>query len=404
MLIVDLIGNQRQVVSGGFALAVGEQRVVQGAVGERPLGHADHDQPVQLQAQGIADSPDEHAPAHLADSLGGCAQLGDEVGQKRRRPGAVLDGVESGQPVEDLSDGFCRLLLCFGPIVLRVGTHQIGVDKGLDPLAPALPGGRRGIGGKAAHQLGHVLGQRVGEADLSTQPLDPLFDVVGILLFCVGVVSKLLGVVGEPGSPLLGASSHSRLARNPLPGHHRGWFIAAGQDGCCGRKKGENLVAAEVAVLQVEQGQQPSPRQRVGQSVPARAVAFDAGGFELLQRLTNCRCAASAEDGDSGQRNAVSRCSDHFAHGNPDLLIGAGRADDLLAVGLADCWGAVYCAPHPADRFPHEGVGLVIAGEPGYHNDSRGFGQHRDHAPLGLGDPLGQMHDHRFQFAEAVAE
>ena len=404
MLIIDLIGNQREVISGGFSLAVGEQRIVQWTMGERPLGHADHHQLFQLHAQRIADSADEHASAHLADTFGGCAQLGDEVGQKRRRPGAVLDGAKSGQPVEDLSDGFCRFLLCFGPIVLRLGAHQIGLDKALDPLAPVLPGGRRGVGGKAAHQLGHEVGQRVGAVRLSTQPLDSLIDVVGILLLLGGVVSKLLGVVGEACFPLLGASGHSGLTRNSLPGHHRGWFIATGQDGCRGRKKGENLVAAEVAVLQVEQCQQPPPDQRVGQGVPAGAVAFDSGGFEVLQRLANHRCAASAEDGDSCQRNAVSRCSDHFAHGNPDLLFGAGCADDLLAVGWADLRGAVNRAPHPAHRFPYEGVGLVIAGEPRYHNNSRCLGQVRDHAPLGLGDPLGQIHDHRPQFADDVAE
>ena len=104
LVVGGAIGTERQLAAERGALAVAEERVVVRHRREPALGQAAHPQPVEVDAEGHAHRPDEHAVAQAADPIARGVELELERAPEHldRRPG--IDRVEGAEPVEHRFD------------------------------------------------------------------------------------------------------------------------------------------------------------------------------------------------------------------------------------------------------------------------------------------------------------
>ena len=122
MVAADAVAPQGQLAERVPSVAVGEQRVVADGRGERPLGHAQHDDQVEVEACGERQRRDEHPlaePPHAAE-VG--VELDLERAAEHVERGRTGDVVERRQPLE-------------GGVDLLGGPHLVERPGGVGPGA-----------------------------------------------------------------------------------------------------------------------------------------------------------------------------------------------------------------------------------------------------------------------------
>ena len=123
VLALDALAPQWQLPPSRRPFVVGEQRVVADRPGEGPLGQAQDDDQVEVQADAHRDRADEDAFPEAADPSEVGLQLQFEGPGEHVEPDRSLDGVERGQAIERCLDPFGGLGLRRRPAVACVASR-----------------------------------------------------------------------------------------------------------------------------------------------------------------------------------------------------------------------------------------------------------------------------------------
>ncbi len=421
MVAPDPLAAERELVARPDPLAVGQEGVVADRGRQRALGHAEHDDQVEVEADGVGQRPDEDALAQPADP----AEVGVEL-ELERAPedverGGLVDGVERGQAVEPGVDGVGRPDLVGRPVLPAGGPAAADdpVGERAQPRHPLGPrcGTRLGVGERVDDrqhepaQVAGALGLPAGHAHTAGQlgGGGRLGVVGGVEVVaggtgvggCAGVVAGCAGVVvgagGQRGGPfvlgLVGsevllsgqaveqpvpvgtARDHAGLAGRALPRGHRGAGAARGPG-----QHPEHVGPAEAVVGQGQQVDQRAPHHAGGERPDGRAVAGHAGGRQVLVHEAPVGLVGPVQDGDALERGAVERGPHHVADGGPDLVVGVGGAEDLRAPGgdrqrhRHRFIGGGECGAEACQRAVDAGVG-VVAARHAHHDRGRPFGR-----------------------------
>jgi hypothetical protein len=146
MVATHRLVAQRQFAPRMPPVAVGQEGIVAHDAGQRALGQAEHDDEVEIEADGERQRGDQHAVAESAHP--------SQVGVELQRQGAAediergrrLDVVQGGQSIEDGVDPLG------GPTLLVRPGRPLGVVAGdpcgepSQPIDPDLPGLRLAVG------------------------------------------------------------------------------------------------------------------------------------------------------------------------------------------------------------------------------------------------------------------
>ena len=120
VLALDASESQRQLVAGGFAFVVGEERVVVHRCGEGALGETEHDDEVEIEADPHRDRTDEHTVAEASDPTEIRFELERQRAGEHVEAHRAFDRVERGESIERGLDAVGGLPLAVGPTVAAV--------------------------------------------------------------------------------------------------------------------------------------------------------------------------------------------------------------------------------------------------------------------------------------------
>ena len=310
------LGGQRQAATGAGALAVGQEHVVGRAGGERALGHAEHDDDVEVLAEGEADRADEHAVAQAPDA----PEVGVEL-ELERAPEA-LDGRPGIDGVEAARGGRGRPAPCPppparpratsepAPVAAEVALHEVVPERGQS-------GPRGGRGGEPGAQVADEGAQLLGVVGPVLGPLGP------VPHHCRRPARRARRRRGatrrrdaaQPLVPLAPPGHDARFAGGALPrtGRHR---PAVGGDERRTGQQCEQVVAADVVIGQRQQAEHGARRRRARATAPwpgrcgggrRRRAARHRGGRRARRWRSRRRSARAARPRGGGQHVAQRR-------------------------------------------------------------------------------------------------
>ena len=254
MIVMHQVGALWEIGADDGSDAIGEQGIIAASSRERPLGHTDNDDLIELEAEPEGDGADEHPVAERAVAAQVVGELKLQGPTERPGGGLGVDAIEVAEAVDRRVDSLGCGLFFERPVGPQGLAAKVRANERTAPGGEPGPCSAHTAGVECRIEVGDEVGECAGRLGVATVTGGLPFEF-GVAFGIDGIGLEIVGQAGQSVLPLFESCDDAGRSGGALP--RRDWCgaVVGASDRCTGEPGGD-VVTGEVVVRERKEGEQ----------------------------------------------------------------------------------------------------------------------------------------------------